>query len=373
MEICEEALLAAGEKGSARAVMTFPALAGLSNSTLLASWRCGSTKDSEDESVEVRSSADGGRTWNQPTTVFGETRVNGVRGTSRVVYFTEVEPAHVLAACLWIDRETFPGKPLFNPVTEGCLPMRVLLADSFDWGTTWGPWREVEMPADIGPLSLTNPILKFPDGTLAISIETNKNYEDPSKWMQRVTLRHSRDMGKTWSAPLTASQDPTGRIFHWDQRAAVASDGRLGAFLWIYDSSTHTYLNIRRRISSDGGRTWSPAEDLGFADQPAHPAILPDGRTVLAWVDRFRTGSIRARLAESIDAPFDANTEVCIYSHRQNAGAGGQASTGDCLVEQGRWSYGLPFAEALPDGDVLVVYYAGTPDVMSIHSARLHV
>ena len=208
MEMCEGALLAAGEKGSARAVMTFPALARLSNGTLLSSWRCGSTKDCEDESVEVCASADGGRTWNQPMTVFGETRVNGVRGSLRVVYFTEIKPAHVLAACLWIDRGTFPGKPLFNPVTEGCLPMKVLLADSFDWGTTWGPWREVEMPADIGPPSLTNPILKFSDGTLAMSIETNKNYEDPSKWMQGVTLRHSRDMGKTWNAPLTASRIP---------------------------------------------------------------------------------------------------------------------------------------------------------------------
>ena len=36
--------------------------------------------------------------------------------------------------CLWIDREAFPGQPLFNPETEGCLPMSILLADSFDGG-----------------------------------------------------------------------------------------------------------------------------------------------------------------------------------------------------------------------------------------------
>ena len=52
------------------------------------------------------------------------------------------------------------------------------------------------MPADIGPPSLTSPILKFPDSTLAMSIETNKNHEDRSEWMQRVTLRHSPDMGE---------------------------------------------------------------------------------------------------------------------------------------------------------------------------------
>jgi len=38
-----------------------------------------------------------------------------------------------------------------------------------------------------------------------------------------------------------------------------------------------------------------------------------------------------------------------------------------------RWSYGLPWAEALPDGDVIVVWYAGTPESMDIHWARLSV
>ena len=75
------------------------------------------------------------------------------------------------------------------------------------------------------PAQPDRPSSKFPDGTLAMSIETNKNYEDPSRWMQRVTLRHSRDMGQTWSAPLTASQDPTGRIFNWDQRAGSPRTG----------------------------------------------------------------------------------------------------------------------------------------------------
>jgi len=35
------------------------------------------------------------------------------------------------------------------------------------------------------------------------------------------------------------------------------------------------------------------------------------------------------------------------------------------------WSFGLPYAETLPDGDVLVVYYAGTETAMDIHWARL--
>ena len=82
-------------------------------------------------------------------------------------------------------------------------------------------------------------------------------------------------------------------MFNWDQRAGVAPDGRIVTFTWYFDSQTATYLNIRRRISRDQGRSWTDPEDLGFRDQAATPAILPDGRTVLPWVDRFGTQSIR--------------------------------------------------------------------------------
>jgi hypothetical protein len=37
----------------------------------------------------------------------------------------------------------------------------------------------------------------------------------------------------------------------------------------------------------------------------------------------------------------------------------------------GLWSFGLPFAEALPDGSVLVVYYAGDAARMDVGWAKL--
>jgi hypothetical protein len=35
------------------------------------------------------------------------------------------------------------------------------------------------------------------------------------------------------------------------------------------------------------------------------------------------------------------------------------------------WIFGLPYAEALPDGDVLVAYYAGEAAALDIRWARL--
>jgi hypothetical protein len=273
-------------------------------------------------------------------------------------------------AALWVDREAFPGAPLFHPETEGCLPMAVLVADSDDLGRTWSPWRVVPMTPDVGPPSLTNAVLRLPDGRLALSVETNKTYLDAGPWFQRVVYLWSEDEGQTWSVPRTVVGDPTGRIANWDQRTGVAPDGRLVSFTWTYDLVTQTYRDIHRRISADGGETWTAPEPLGITDQAAHPAMLPDGRIVLAWVDRFGSGSIKARVAAGPDAPFSSETEVVIHQDRPPRRPD-ERSVGDDLVEMGTWTHGLPYAEALPDGDALVVYYAGDPSAVDIRWARL--
>jgi hypothetical protein len=367
-QIVESGILAHGERGTSRAIRTFGATVTLPHGVVLATCRVGSTKDSDDEHIELFRSQDGGRFWSAAETLT-VTHPYGKPGSPKLCYLTALSNGRLLAACMWIDRAAHPGKPLFNAETEGCLPMDILLAESRDEGRTWGPWRNVSMPAEIGPASLTNPILRLADGALAMSIETNKTYLDRGKWYQKVVFFHSHDDGRTWGPPIVAGEDPTGRIFNWDLRCCVAPDGRIATFAWTYDTQNGRYLNIHRRISRDHGRTWSASEDIGITDQAGPPATLPDGRIVLVWVDRFVTHSIRARIAASVDAPFDPSSEVVLYIH------GGQAdrdeSTGELLAEMGAWAYGLPFATVLPDGDILALYYAGDNAAMDIRWMRL--
>jgi hypothetical protein len=371
VQIVAAGILAQAEPGTARANLTFPSVTALANGSLLAALRAGDEKDSPKERIAFYRSTDNGLSWSAPSYPFEPPDVRGTGGTLKLCYITELSPNRLLAAAMWVDRTTYPGKPLFNAETEGCLPMVILLAHSEDNGASWSDWREVPMPAEIGPASLTSPVMRLSDGRLAMSIETNKNYLDASKWLQRAVFFHSADEGQSWSGPVTVAEDPGGRIFNWDLRCAVAPDGRVGSFAWTYDTETASYLNIHRRISADGGMSWSAAEDLGFADQAARPAVLPDGRVVLAWVDRFGSQSIRARVAASIDAPFAAESEVEVYAHARAQPA--SSDTGDMLASMDVWSFGLPSATALPDGDVLVVYYAGEPRALDVRWAKLRV
>jgi hypothetical protein len=364
VRIVAEGVLSAGAP-----VATFPSVTRLPDGSLLALYRVGPTKDSEGSVTELRRSHDGGSTWSDPERPFSPV-FGGVRGSLQVVYATVLaDGAGLLASALWIDREAFPGKPLFHPETEGCLPMRILVANSSDLGRTWSAWREVAVTPDMGPPSLTSPAVLTPSGRLIISIETNKPYLDASPWRQRVVHCVSDDHGATWSTPRTVCADPDGAIFHWDQRLAVAPDGTLAAFSWTYHKAENRYLTIRRHVSRDEGRTWI-TDELDFADQPSHPAVLPNGRTVLAWVDRYGSRSIRARVAPAIGGVFDSASEVVLYEAA--APARHTDDTAGMLADMGLWSFGLPYAEALDEsGEVLIVYYAGTPEQMDINWAKL--
>lgn len=371
IEIVARGVLASGMPETSQACCAFPSVVALSNGVLLATSRVGSTKDSEDETIEIYQSDDDGYTWSQGREIFSDTEFNGKKGTHKICYFTEIKEGHLIAVSMWVDRQTYPNKPLFNEETEGCLPMKILLSDSYDNGKTWSELREASLPENLGPPSLTGPILKLKDGSIAMTIETNKHYLDGSKWYQRVVIIHSLDDGKTWGEPITISQDDSGKIFYWDLRTGVDTQGRIVVFSWTYNSETNSYLNIHRLISSDHGKTWSEPEDIGITDQPSRPAILRNGTTVLAWVDRFKSQSIRVRMASNIDQDFDENTELIL--HTQKKAASTTDHTGELLGGMSLWSFGLPFAEVLPNDDVLVMYYAGSEDVLDIHWVRLRI
>ena len=369
MKIESSGILCSSKINSNKACYTFSSFVSLSNGSILATVRGGKNKDSELEGVEFFRSDDEGKNWSEPLAPFNNVEVDNLKGSLKLCYLTEISDSHIIASFLWIDRSTIPGKELFNAETEGCLPMKILLADSYDNGSTWSKLRKVNLPNEIGPPSLTNPIMKLPNGKLIMSIENNKHYYDQSKWYQKNVFICSIDNGKTWSKPYLAAGDKTGRIFNWDLRCGVNDSGIITSFAWTYDSVKKNFLNIHQRISNDEGNTWSQPKDLNISDQPSHPAILKNGKVVLAYVDRFKDQSIKVRASDNLNASFDKTSEITIFN--QNKIKQNSKDLGGLLADMNMWSFGLPYADVLNSGKVLVFYYAGNDKKMDLHWTRL--
>ncbi|MCM8788336.1 MAG: hypothetical protein NC907_00930 [Candidatus Omnitrophica bacterium] len=74
------------------------------------------------------------------------------------------------------------------------------------------------------------------------------------------------------------AKDTENKIFYWDQRPGVLSDGSILDMFWTYNNETCSYLNIHARYSSDKGKIWSEIWDTGLWGQPGHLVSLPKGK-----------------------------------------------------------------------------------------------
>jgi hypothetical protein len=346
------------EPGTDRQSCAFPQVAVLPTGRWLVSCRAASTKGGNaGQHVLFSLSDDEGLTWSVPEAPLIPPMVNGRPGQFRTLAFTALGGSRVLATFSWVDHSD-PTLPFFNEQTEGLLDSRILFAESGDGGRTWSASTLMDTSPFNVPTPTTGPVLRLPDGELICQFETNKPYLDTSKWVHSSVMMFSRDGGRTWPRHSVVTRHPT--IFYWDQRPQILSGGRIFDLFWTYDNVAACYLNIHARESRDAGRTWSELWDTGVPGQPAPAVELPDGRLLIVYVDRTTAPAIRARLSRDGGRTWPADTQFSIYDSQLDPQTRTKAAMADAWSEMGKFSVGLPATAALPNGDVLVVYYAGS-------------
>jgi hypothetical protein len=253
-----------------------------------------------------------------------------------------------------------PGLPFFNETTEGLLDTRVFFSTSNDEGATWSTLQLMNAAPFKVPTPLTGPTLVLPSGEWVCQFELNKPYLDPAPWRHCSVLMFSKDQGRSWSEHVLVTDDPELRIFYWDQRPAALADGRMFDFFWTFDRKPAVYLNIHGRESRDNGRTWSPLWDCGIPGQPAPPLSLPDGRLVLAYMDRTAAPVLKLRVSNDKGRTWPPQTELILYEPDVVSQSWDKTSMQDAWAEMGKFSVGLPSTARTKEDDILVAYYAGT-------------
>ena len=357
-----------------RRIAFFTSLCPLKSGAFLCAFQVGSGKHSPDSTLGFCRSRDGGATWRQiPARV--ETTLDGVPGSLSAPTVLEIEKGRLRLFATWFDRGE-ADRPLFDPVTEGILHSKLLDAVSDDGGETWSPWQVLATPGLSG-CALTGPVIRWSDGVIALAFESFKEFDEVRPARHGSWLMLSRDGGCTFGAPVLLA--PRHEIYYWDARLCAAQrPGEFVALYWTHDRAGQRDLNVHlRRGVIDGtvvnGRSVGPTTVRG---QIAAPLLVGDGGLLAFVVDRHRPSTMK--LWQSHDGgnswpPADCLT---VHTHDERAAVTQRTENVDFAEyweDMGKWSFGHPALCRLDHQRVLLAFYAGEPDAMSIHWARVNV
>lgn len=365
----------------------FTSLCPLKSGTLLCGFQLGSSKHAPDGTIRLCRSRDRGRTWQELPFRF-VTEHDGIPGSLSGAEMVEIEPGRLLLFSTWFDRSD-PNRPLFDPVTEGILHAKQRVAVSTDDGETWGDWRVLPTPGLTG-CAITGPAQRWNDGTIAYMFESFKEFDDLRPARHGAWMILSRDGGETFSEPLLVAQHPEHKIYYWDQRLCTTrSAGEFVALFWTHDLEHKRDLNVHfRRATIDQCPSLSSIEKTGAGSvqtplairettipgQIAAPLVWEDGRLLAFVVDRNRPGTMTLWCSKDGGATWPADDALVVHTHDERALLSQGRENIDFKQyweDMGKWTFGHPAIRALDDGRLLLAYYAGTPDALSIHYARL--
>jgi hypothetical protein len=354
----------------------FTSLCRLRSGVWLCGFQLGPAKQSPRSTIGLCRSQDHGRTWTQQKWQF-ETHIDGVPGSLSTGEIVEVEPGRLLLFATWFDRSD-PRRPLFNPATKGILRSRQLLAESTDEGLSWSGWRELPTP-ELAGCATTGPVVQWDDGTLAYTFESFKEYDDPRPACHAAWLIVSRDGGQSFSRPLLVAHDPAHRMFYWDQRLVAAGrPGEFVALFWTHDGAAQQdrCVHFRRASVVGSAIVGEDIRETTLPGQIAAPLMLPDGRLLAFIVDRRGPCTMTLWQSDDDGKSWPEHDRLIIHTHDERAAVkpgGVVIDFNQYWEDMGKWSFGHPALRRLDDAHVLCAYYAGTPDCMSIHWARVRI
>ena len=364
----------AEEQNESAKAAFFDSLLKLSSGDWICGFTAGKTKHHHQASVRLARSIDNGRSWSGIPWRFAST-LGEIPGSLVGAEMVEIHPGRLLIFSTWFDRSE-PDRPLFDPETEGILRSKQLMAASDDGGVSWSDWRAVSTPELTG-CAVTGPVQKWRDGAIAFAFESFKEFDDPAPARHAAWLLVSRDGGETFESPVLVARDPAGKKYFWDQRLCPGPiDGDYIAMFWTHDRSKARDLNVHFLWGNIAEVEPPLPAETSIPGQIAAPLLLADGRILAFVVDRSRPGTMRLWASNDRGRTWPESDSIVVHDHEERA----QVSQGSENVDfaeywedMGKWSFGHPSVRSLDTSDVLVTWYAGAPNCMSIHAAVVNI
>ncbi|MCE5249444.1 glycoside hydrolase [bacterium] len=349
---------------------SFPFIIQISENEFLCTFRRGSAWESADGVICRLRSTDGGRTWIDEGVIWdgsGDDRPYSYRTGA----MTRLSDGTLLMTSCRFDRSD-PEKPIYNPLTEGYLPVDAALFRSTDGGRTWSLPQSVSLPeGEIG--NPAGPVIELSDGRWLMPFETWKAYDDPHPARQRTVALFSGDRGKTWGDRTTIADGHEHGIVYWDSTIVPVEDGRLVSLLWTRNMKADKDLALHRTISDNNGATWSAPEPVGVMGHTT--ALVNIGGGCLCMLYSLRAAEqpgIMVILSENEGKTWYCSTQVMIWDARGQSHVG-TAARDRCLADMATYAFGKPQAILTSDDDILAGFWCTVACVTHIRWCRLRI
>lgn len=352
IEIVASGIVYRNPKPHLRAIHAWhPSLVQFDDGELLASFDLGQAVEALDYRTWLARSTDAGLTWSSPWRLFDDASPRRCTHSVRIGRLTDGTLTGFGAR---YHRDDFE-EGLVNRDNLGYVSMDLLLLRSRDRGKTWDAPREISPPL-VGPsFEMCHGIVELPDGRWLAPTSTWRGWHGESPHGMQAVALVSQDRGKTWPERLSVMNGAADGLIYWEQSlvllAGAANAGKLLAVCWAFDEPTGKSLPNRYAISHDG-RTFSAPRPTGFHGQTAKLTALPDGRVLCVYRGDAQPG-LWACVAQIEGDEWRTIAEKCVWrgaaSGMQGAEAAGQ--------ELSALKFGYPNSVALPDGDVLTVFW----------------
>jgi len=348
----------------------FPNILQLSDKEFFCAYSRGSAWVSIDIRGHKLRSVDGGKNWTDEGVIY-----DGSKDDKPYSYhgnfLTDLKDGTLLCLSVCFDRSD-PDKLMYNPETEGYLPVKAALFRSTDRGRTWSLPQYISLPdGEIG--NPCGPVKELTDERWLMPFETWKAWDDAGPAKQRTVAIFSGDKGVTWGDRTIIIDGHEEGIIYWDTSITTMKDGRLFCMAWTRDQRLDKDIPLHRCISEDQGKTWSKPESVGLTGHTMSIVELDDRRMLMIYSLRnVERPGIMAVLSNDSGKTFDADHQIRIWD------AFGQTTTGipysdRCLAEMSMYSFGKPNVLQTTDGSCLAGFWCTQDCVAHIRWCSLMV
>ena len=268
-------------------------------------------------------SADGGKTWVEPTIVLPWTDATG-NWDCGICELSDGSLMVNLTITAFFKRGVRPEQPSWRSEpwtrewgdwtwafkTQGWIGTYVLKSD--DGGASWS----APVPCNVRPLKHGGCRLgcwQLPSGSILMGLYGRiRGYgEEGEGETTRSALIRSDDGGVHWEYYSTLGYDPASIIDYEEPALLRLRDGKLVCFMRTHVNPSGDAKNMVMTVSEDDGFSWTPPKWTNIWGYPADMIALRDGRYLMVYGYRRPPYGVRAIISDD-GLSWDVSDEFTI-------------------------------------------------------------